>query len=205
MLTHRRIRRLGNAALQSNNSNDNTALGSGALQFNTGGNSNVGVGWHALCEQYPDGTQNIAIGVNALPVNLTGNNNVAFGVSAGLNIQAGNNNISIGYLSGCCDESGVIRIGTPGTQTSTFVAGINGSTVLSDALSVFIDRNGQLGTLSSSRRYKEDIQDMVDTSNGLMQLRPVTFHYGQSGLKRFCSLWNTASLPKKLPGFIQTP
>jgi Chaperone of endosialidase len=31
--------------------------------------------------------------------------------------------------------------------------------------------------VSSSRRYKEDIQDMGDASAGLMRLRPVTFHY----------------------------
>jgi hypothetical protein len=34
-----------------------------------------------------------------------------------------------------------------------------------------------LGTVSSSRRYKEEIQDMGDTSSGLMRLRPVTFRY----------------------------
>ena len=40
-----------------------------------------------------------------------------------------------------------------------------------------IDSNGNLGTTSSSRRYKEDIQDMADASNGLLRLRPVTFRY----------------------------
>jgi hypothetical protein len=42
---------------------------------------------------------------------------------------------------------------------------------------VLIDSNGQLGTTSSSRRYKEEIQDMGEASNGLMRLRPVTFRY----------------------------
>jgi hypothetical protein len=40
-----------------------------------------------------------------------------------------------------------------------------------------IDSNGQLGTISSSRRFKEDIQDMGEASRGLMRLRPVTFRY----------------------------
>jgi hypothetical protein len=35
----------------------------------------------------------------------------------------------------------------------------------------------KLGTVSSSRRYKEDIQDMADASSGLLRLRPVTFRY----------------------------
>jgi hypothetical protein len=42
---------------------------------------------------------------------------------------------------------------------------------------VVIDSAGQLGTVSSSRRFKEDIQAMGDVSNGLMHLRPVTFRY----------------------------
>ena len=40
-----------------------------------------------------------------------------------------------------------------------------------------LDGNGQLGTVSSSRRYKFDIADMAKATEGLMQLRPVTFRY----------------------------
>jgi hypothetical protein len=40
-----------------------------------------------------------------------------------------------------------------------------------------IDSNGQLGTLSSSARFKDDIADMGEDSDALMSLRPVTFHY----------------------------
>jgi hypothetical protein len=40
-----------------------------------------------------------------------------------------------------------------------------------------VDSNGQLGTLTSSRRFKEQIRDMGDSSNALMKLRPVTFLY----------------------------
>ena len=40
-----------------------------------------------------------------------------------------------------------------------------------------IDSNGQLGTVSSSRRYKEDIADMGDASARIETLRPVTFRY----------------------------
>ena len=44
---------------------------------------------------------------------------------------------------------------------------------------VLVDTNGQLGTITSSRRFKEDIQDMDDASSGLLRLRPVTFRYQQ--------------------------
>jgi hypothetical protein len=48
---------------------------------------------------------------------------------------------------------------------------------VADAVAVVIGSNGQLGTISSSRRYKEEISDMNESSSGLLQLRPVTFRY----------------------------
>jgi len=44
---------------------------------------------------------------------------------------------------------------------------------------VVIDSSGQLGTVNSSRRFKEDIHDMGEASSGLLRLRPVTFRYRQ--------------------------
>src|SRR5262249_48568540 len=74
--------------------------------------------------------------------------------------------------------SNTIRIGTAGTQTATFIAGIRGAaTGIANAVPVLIDSNGQLGTVSSSRRFKEHIRPMAATSSKLMQLRPVTFRY----------------------------
>jgi uncharacterized coiled-coil protein SlyX len=40
-----------------------------------------------------------------------------------------------------------------------------------------IDSNGNLGTVNSSRRFKEDITDMGDASARILRLRPVTFRY----------------------------
>ncbi len=42
---------------------------------------------------------------------------------------------------------------------------------------MLIDSQGQLGTASSSRRFKDDIAEMNAASDALMKLRPVTFHY----------------------------
>ena len=50
-------------------------------------------------------------------------------------------------------------------------------TGLATAKTVFIDGNGQLGTLKSSARFKEDIQPMRSVSERLLSLRPVTFRY----------------------------
>ena len=48
---------------------------------------------------------------------------------------------------------------------------------MASGVQVYIDSNGQLGTLTSSVRFKEDVADMAGASRLLMQLRPVTFHY----------------------------
>ena len=42
-----------------------------------------------------------------------------------MNLTTGNNNIAIGNL-GVAGEAGVLRIGTAGTQSTTFIAGIKG-------------------------------------------------------------------------------
>ena len=130
--------------------------------------------------QVPGGlaSANIALGIGALPNITAGAGNIAIGSNAGSLIPGGNsNNIDIGN-QGTASDSGVIRIGA--VQSELFVAGVRGTTTLNNnAIPVMIDSNGQLGTVSSSRRFKEDIQDMGDASRDLMRLRPVTFRYKQ--------------------------
>jgi hypothetical protein len=138
--------------------------------------SNSAVGFNAL-NPGTTGTGNTAIGANALDSIGSGSNNIAVGAQAGNNITTTGFNIDIGN-QGVGGDSGVIRIGVVGTQSTTFIAGIQGVTTGdNNAVEVMIDTAGQLGTISSSRRYKEDIQDMGDTSSGLLRLRPVTFRY----------------------------
>jgi len=65
-----------------------------------------------------------------------------------------------------------------GKQTSIFVAGIRGvTTANAGAVPVVIDSAGQLGTVSSSRRFKDEIKPMDQTSEAILGLKPVTFHY----------------------------
>src|SRR4029077_19846986 len=46
-----------------------------------------------------------------------------------------------------------------------------------DALPVVIDSAGQLGTMSSSRRFKQEIKPMEKASEAILALKPVTFQY----------------------------
>ena len=70
----------------------------------------------------------------------------------------------------------MIRIGKPSTTTGTLVAGIWGKTVAS-GVGVIISSSGQLGTIQSSARYKQDIKPMDRTSESILALKPVTFRY----------------------------
>ncbi len=166
----------GYFALYDNNGNYNTADGSGALSTNSVGNANTAVGYEALTNS--NASNNTAVGYQALNNLTTGTNNIAIGANAGSSVSGSDsNNIDIGS-AGSAGDSGAIRIGTSGTQTSFFVAGVRGVTTgENNAVPVMIDSNGQLGTVSSSRRFKTDVQDMGDASRGLMRLRPVTFRY----------------------------
>ncbi len=150
----------------------NSAFGRAAMASTTSGISNVAVGSRALGDNTV-GFDNTAIGDYALR-NSTGNDNTALGQAAGYNLTTGSNNIMIGSY-GVAGESGAIRIGG-GPQTATFIDGIHGVTS-SGGIGVFVNAAGQLGTATSSRRFKEDIGPVGEESKTLFELRPVSFRY----------------------------
>src|SRR5207253_1117406 len=121
------------------------------------------------------GRNNTANGYNALYNNTTGGSNITLGFQAGLNLTTGNSNIDIGNV-GVAGESKRIRIGTAGTQTKTFIAGISGVTV-AGGVGVIVGSNGQLGTVVSSERFKDAIKPMDKASEAILSLKPVTFRY----------------------------
>jgi hypothetical protein len=153
---------------------NNTANGSDALNSNTTGNSNTAGGQSALVNN-TTGNSNTASGQSALVNNRTGSGNIALGASAGGNLTTGDNNIDIGN-AGVAGESNTIRIGTAGTQTATFIAGIRG-TPITGGIPVGVTADGQLGIRASSERFKEEVQPMDKTSDAILALKPVTFRY----------------------------
>jgi Chaperone of endosialidase len=151
----------------------NTAVGSQALEVNSIGQDNTAIGSRALGLS-TTGNGNTALGEEALYHDFTGSYNIAIGYLAALNCIL-SNNIIIGNL-GTSRDSGTIRIGNPLVQTKTYVAGINGAT-LGNGIEVVINSDGQLGTITSSARYKEAIKPMKDASEAILSLHPVTFRY----------------------------
>ena len=189
----------GRNALQSNTEGGfNTATGANALRANTTGSTNTATGYNSLFAN-TTGSQNTATGLQALHINssgigntsmgiqslgsnTTGHQNVAVGFLAGSNATTGSSNIYLGgSVMGVAGESNTMYLGKVGTQTTTFIAGVRGAiTGVADAIPVVIDSNGELGTISSSRRFKEDIHDMpASLGDRLLGLRPVTFRYTQ--------------------------
>lgn len=185
---------IGRRALFANLDGDsNAALGLNALDSNTTGSSNTAAGANALGTNV-DGSANAAVGVGALSDNTSGDNNIAIGVNALSNNEMGNSNISVGQTAGfdapvdasnnifianlgdAGDSTPTIRIGTDGTQTRTFIAGIDGNTVV--GTQVEVTTAGELGvTAPSARRFKQAIEDLEQVGEELSTLRPVTFRY----------------------------
>jgi hypothetical protein len=170
---------LGTYALFMNTiGSGNTATGMLALTSNTSGPDNTATGWEAM-QHNTSGGYNVAVGYRALQYLTTGNYNIVLGSDAASNTVSGSYNIVIGHPG--AEESNTIRIGWPGNQSRTFIAGIYGSVTGLPAIPVGIDANGQLGTISSSRRVKREIHDMRDTSATILNLHPVEFRYKTHG------------------------
>jgi len=134
------------------------------MALNDSGSFNTANGAFALFNN-TEGSDNTATGDNALLNNTTGSDNIALGSSAG---------------SAVIDASSVIAIGSDGgnVSDSCFIGNIRDvQTQNADAIPVVVDSAGQLGTISSSQRFKTAIRPMSKASEAVLALKPVTFHY----------------------------
>src|SRR5437762_4277431 len=171
---------IGDSALFKNaNGDDNTAIGASAL-FNNIGSTNTAIGFDALVTNTGGGA-NTAVGFDALASNDTGSANTAIGSAALANSTGiGNTALGAGAGLGVTSQNNVIAIGTGGSNVngSCFIGNIRGvTTAVNDAIPVVIDSAHQLGTMSSSRRFKREINPMDKASEAILALKPVTFHY----------------------------
>jgi endosialidase-like protein len=191
---------VGENALVGNVAGDqNMAFGQGALAGNVEGDDNVAIGFQALHDnsgEFPDvnvaigtgalkrnrdGSGNVAVGFQAL-INNNGVSNTALGTNAGSNLTTGFFNTFVGLEAGVhiSTANNVIAIGTSGGNTSDtcWIGNIYGKTTVSaTTLPVIVSNTGQLGTTASSVRFKHDIKPMDKTSDAILALKPVTFHY----------------------------
>jgi hypothetical protein len=143
----------------------NTAMGSNALYSNTVTYANTAIGYGALFNNGGDfGTAggNTAIGFEALYNNTTGNSNIGVGSNAGFAVTTSSNVLCIGTQGANVDDS-------------CYIANIwqqpGGSQ------QVFVNADGKLGAQVSSRRFKDEIKPMEQSSEVIYKLRPVSFRY----------------------------
>ena len=189
----------GAGTLLFNNSSNNTATGAGALLTNTSGFQNTANGAFALFSnstgsansatgygalQNNAGDSNTADGFDTLFSNTSGIANTAIGFQALLNNTTGNGNTALGENAGngVTTADNVICIGTnvqgADVSNSCFIGNIRDVTTQNaDGIAVVIDSAGQLGTMSSSRRFKTEIEPMDKASEAILALKPATFHY----------------------------
>jgi trimeric autotransporter adhesin len=170
---------VGAGTLLANTGGTNTATGVGALLSNTIGFSNTANGAFALFNN-TTASSNTATGAYALYSNDGGGENVATGGGALSNSTTGSNNIALGFNAGTniTTANNVICIGAEGEDVSNscYIGHIFGVTS-AGGTGVLINSDGRLGTTTSSKRFKEDIQPMDKASAALYTLKPVTFRY----------------------------
>lgn len=176
---------LGDFALsQLTSAVNNVAIGKESQWINQTSPSNASCGNYTLRALTSGTGFNTCLGTGAGSLIVTGARNIFIGESTALDcVGAESSNI---YLNnrGVAAESNAIRIGMPAgdpyftAQNKCWIAGIVGVTTnVNDAIPVLIDSTGQLGTVSSSIRYKENIEDLNYYSGSIRKLRPVIFNY----------------------------
>jgi hypothetical protein len=132
----------------------NVASGNSAMFQSVAGNHNVATGEEAL-KNTTSGNDNTAIGFQAL-FDASGDSNVALGSLAGADLTAGSRNVDIANVGKAGDKR-VIRIGTPGAQRKTFLAGVSGTSIPGPAQPVLVNSKGQLGTATAAASAKSTV------------------------------------------------
>ena len=173
----------GENALRSNTTGrDDTAVGYNALGNNTTGHYNTANGASALSGT-TTGRRNTAIGASALLRNNTGDSNTANGHAALLSNTTGQYNTALGAHAGDAQRTGSGNVyigygmsGVDGESNACYMRSIFGQ-ASPGGVPVLINSSNRLGTMTSSKRFKENIKQMDTASDRLFALKPVTFRY----------------------------
>jgi hypothetical protein len=150
----------------------NNGEGIGVLVSRTTGVWNTGTGFEAL-NHLTSGNQNTATGLPALFSDTNGGFNTATGVFSLYSNTSGFYNNAVGAYA---LSSNIIG----SNNTATGYAALYRNTANNNT-------DGQLGTASSSRRFKKEIKPIDSASEAILALKPVTFHYktDKSGTPQF--------------------
>ncbi len=154
--TGAKITAVGAGALQFNTASNNTAVGWGSLTFNSSGTNNTGVGSEALLRNVT-GSNNSAIGyqageflANGSTSNTTPENSVFLGYSTRSLTNNDTNQIVIGYLA-LGKGSNTVQLGNT-SITATYLQGeVNINPVSGQISRAIINSDNNVGALLSFR------------------------------------------------------
>ena len=169
---------------------DNTMFGAQTANKLTGGTNNIGIGVQPL-NNLTTGNRNIGIGFNSLQsLTITNDNtgignNSLYGELTSQNVAVGHlasdnnsqtNRTALGYNAELPFSANSVVIGTS-LSTSAYMFGIDGVTS-TGGIAVLVNSSGTLGTTTSSRRFKENIES-IDSKIAakLLDLNIVQFNY----------------------------
>ena len=169
-----------NAGSNLTSGSNNCTFGFNALEEEDTGSSNCAFGYSALASQTGGGSNNTAVGYNAGSTQTSYTECTFLGSGANASTGSLTNAIAIGY-NASVGTSNQIVLGNSSHTTCT-IFGISGATSAGGA-AVLVNASGVLGTILSSKRFKENITDMGDESSRIMQLRPVNFSYKKDQTK----------------------
>jgi hypothetical protein len=184
---------IGSTAMRENSTGENnTAIGSGALTSLNGGDRNTAVGRGAGANYTGAETNNICIGAqtggvtgesNAIRI---GTNSTSGGINVvnngpaanSISIGAGNASNGITVLETLFGSTISIGSALTAPNAQTFVGGIFNAVPAIGSHLVVVGANGKLAdSFVSSRRFKKDIAPIDKISEGILALKPVTFHF----------------------------
>src|SRR6266550_1800278 len=171
---------------------ENTAVGRRALEFLLTGSNNTIIGWRAGDNYTSNESSNIVIG-SGIAGTAGEDNTIRIGTnlpSSGINISGGGLlqafTIGSGFAGGGIQylqffgQSISIASGfsTVNGNSSCFIGGIFNQTPTAGSHLVSVGIGGKLADATlSSRRFKKDIAPIDKISEGILALKPVTFHW----------------------------
>lgn len=160
---------------------------------------------------------NVFIGPNAGNYSNSGTGNTCLGNSAGSGLTSGIANCFLGDLSGSlitstsnnviiantgtAGDANKIKIGNTSHTGGTSIFGISGATS-TGGVGVFVNASGVLGTLTSSLKYKNTINDVNDSSK-IYDLEVKSFYYNDDVDKKYLQYGLIAEDVEKVsPGLV---
>ena len=197
---------IGTSALLSNKlTSTELAIGNNALQALNAGQENIAVGYNAAFSS-ANASYNVLVGHYALSSATNSNRNTMIGYNTGLAYTGNGENTFVGYQAGLSQTggngntyigSGVDVAGNTSVSNST---GLGQNTVITASNQVRVGNTaitsigGQVGwTTFSDARVKTNIREDVPGLSFIEKLRPVTYNYDISALRKLQGTTGPAS------------